>query len=1177
MPRSSRHKSHKQSKHSSRDVRERSDSEEDVKTKNGREEGSVRVSKDSSSGEKRKLASQLRDGKDLSGHGNGEASEEYVSSKRRKDRVDVAGSDRWDGGDERADGSVVDKGMKSSRMDSEKGSKSKVSIDSKSKSSRRHESERKEDNVGLVAEKEESKSGKVEAKRKGEKDSSQKEASQYKDAKEKEKERGSEKDRKVQDSKRDSETRVRDSEVKRKRESESVDVGVERPVKKGTENTEWPLQDELRNPELEKELEKRIRRRDGSSDKDKYQDLRESDDRRMSSRGEHAKDVRYKDERLKDGSYGDKYREDVDRENRHRDGKQREDADKDKRHRDEKYRDEYTSRDRTTDKSDTKRLRDENHAAEIRRRKSRTQSNNHDGSPIYDDRSTRYKDDKGKRRSDDKEDHSDTRPRSTKEQRTDVEKKSTSGAKIDSGTDRGRSHSRHGDVDSTFGHNRRRSSPSSSSHVAKEQYRHSKHEESRYQDSVPEERVRHSGAPEKVSVSRSMEKAIQKDDSRVLSTERRPNSDAQTSPLQMTEKSPSSTSIDRRRVNRADVRQSLDVEESGPSSVSKDAKDYSGVEGKASGQFPMETLLGDDLPQADGDNFSVSSPYAKSIHLPGNSKSLPPPPFRTGVDSSAVSGPLEEDRSKSNNRYKRAGDTNMGRMQVNSWKGVPNWPSPVANGFIPFQHGPHPVGFHPMMQQFPAPPMFGVRPSMELNHAGVPYHIADADRFPSHGRPFGWRNPVDDSCPPSLHGWDPSNGIYGDESHMYGRLDWDHNRNLASGRGWETSGDMWKGQNDGVSMELPSAPHKDDNSMRTPADEAWAGRSGQQQFGYEQNQPDLQVANIETIQLNTIKEKERSKAPETIPEKKPNNPETSKDNHHLWHVYLSKLDVSADLTYPELYNQCTSLMDKEQSKAVDEDASKVLYAEEVIEAKIKISNGKSSTSLFAAINDSVFQRAMSLYKKQREETRTILLPSVPNGDEIPSTNAEDTKYIPTSDQDIAVMPIPSPDEDKLVAQVSTCDQQQVEVIASSDQEKVEMSIPPQKLEVPLESPNEKVNEPVAAADSLEMLEEPVPSPDKVKMEVDPEIFDETLPTSAPITSKMEVDPEINQETSKGPVENQAATDTVDTIDEKLVDTKSDPLFFSDRPSEGCESVMPELIESGSVNLSRIHHSPESTH
>lgn len=443
---------------------------------------------------------------------------------------------------------------------------------------------------------------------------------------------------------------------------------------------------------------------------------------------------------------------------------------------------------------------------------------------------------------------------------------------------------------------------------------------------APEERVRHSGAPEKVSVSRSMEKAIQKDGSHVLSAERRPNSDAQASPLQMTEKSPSSTSMDRRRVNRADVRQSLDVEESGPSGGSKDAKDYSGLEGKASGQFPMETLLGDDLPQGDGDNFSVSSPYTKTVHLTGSSKSLPPPPFRTGVDNSAVSGLLEEDRSKSNNRYKRVSDTNMGRMQVNSWKGVPNWPSPVANGFIPFQHGPHPVGFHPMMQQFP-PPMFSVRSSMELNHAGVPYHIPDADRFRGHGRPFGWRNPVDDSCPPPLHGWDPSNGMYGDESHMYGRLDWDHNRNPESGRGWDSSVDMWKGQNDGVSIELPSAPHKDDNSLHTPAEEAWGGRSVEQQFGYEQNQPDLQLANIESIQSKTTKERERSKAPETIPEKEPSNPETSKDSHHLGHVYLSKLDVSADLTYPELYNQCTSLMDKEQSKAGDEVASKVLYAE----------------------------------------------------------------------------------------------------------------------------------------------------------------------------------------------------------------------------------------------------------
>ena len=56
MTRSSRHKSHRQSKHSSRDAKEHSDLEEDVKMKdrNIKEEGSVRVSRDSGSSEKRK-------------------------------------------------------------------------------------------------------------------------------------------------------------------------------------------------------------------------------------------------------------------------------------------------------------------------------------------------------------------------------------------------------------------------------------------------------------------------------------------------------------------------------------------------------------------------------------------------------------------------------------------------------------------------------------------------------------------------------------------------------------------------------------------------------------------------------------------------------------------------------------------------------------------------------------------------------------------------------------------------------------------------------------------------------------------------------------------------------------------------------------------------------------------
>lgn len=212
---------------------------------------------------------------------------------------------------------------------------------------------------------------------------------------------------------------------------------------------------------------------------------------------------------------------------------------------------------------------------------------------------------------------------------------------------------------------------------------------------------------------------------------------------------------------------------------------------------------------------------------------------------------------------------------------------------------------------------------------------------------------------------------------------------------------------------------------------------------------------------------------------------------------------------------------------------------------------------------------MSLYKKQREETRTILLPSVPKGDEIPSTNAEeDSEYIPNSDEDKVVMPIPSPDEEKLVEQVSTCDQPP----CYDQTEKVEMLIQSQKLAVPLESPNEKVNETVSAADDLKIPEEMVDTPEKMNMEVDPETREVT-----PIPSKMEVDQVINQETSEDPVENQTDMDTLDNIEEKSVDTKRGPLFFSEMPSEACGSVMPELVESGSVNLSRIHHSPESTH
>lgn len=256
MPRSSRHKSHKQSKHGSKEGKEHSGSEkEDVKKMKDRDnsEGSVKVSRDLGSSEKRRLSSSGRD--------NGGVEGEYVASKRRKEKAD----DRWTGGGDAEDGgATMVKGevlridgeneskplVDSKRVEGEnkskplvdskrvEGEKSKPLGDSKSKSSRRHESgsEKKDENVGLLAEKDESKSStsRVDSKRKSDRDSGPKEGQQNKDSKDKDskdKERGLERERKsIQDIKREKEVATIDVEAARKQ-------GEEQQGKRARENT----------------------------------------------------------------------------------------------------------------------------------------------------------------------------------------------------------------------------------------------------------------------------------------------------------------------------------------------------------------------------------------------------------------------------------------------------------------------------------------------------------------------------------------------------------------------------------------------------------------------------------------------------------------------------------------------------------------------------------------------------------------------------------------------------------------------------------------------------------------------------------------------------------------------------------------------------------------------------
>jgi len=422
-----------------------------------------------------------------------------------------------------------------------------------------------------------------------------------------------------------------------------------------------------------------------------------------------------------------------------------------------------------------------------------------------------------------------------------------------------------------------------------------------------------SGVTEKGAKYRSLEKPVKIDDGHLgeLSTER--SSSSKASPRGLVERSPSSTSIDRRYMNRTGVRRSLDIEETGRrNSVSIDARDFS-TEDRLYRDFPQEKPLLDESSQADSGYYNrTSQSNASSL--------IPPPAFRAGVDSPTLAGSLEEDgRLNSTARYKRGSDAGLGRGHGNAWRGVPNWNSSVPNGFIPFQHGPPHGSFQAMIPQFPSQPLFGVRPAMEMSHAGIHYHIPEADRFSSHLRPGGWQNIMDGSGPPHLHGWDGSNGA---GPHMYGGPEWEQKRHSMNGRGWESNADLWKGQEGDMKRDLPSPSHKDDYPEQAPADDALAMKAGQRSHN-EDNHHEVQAKTAEISSTGTSPAKETSNSfPKPAREEAADHTKlSSDDDSYFSRFYLSKLDISAELAHPELYNQCISLLDIEESTTMDEDTN----------------------------------------------------------------------------------------------------------------------------------------------------------------------------------------------------------------------------------------------------------------
>ncbi|GAA0148525.1 hypothetical protein LIER_07941 [Lithospermum erythrorhizon] len=1237
MPRSWRHKSHKQSKNSLKESREYSDSEvEDVKVKDSGP-GSIldRGLKDSGHlglGEKRKVSLLVKEGKDLGERRNGDVVDEYVSSKMRKEEKV---RDKSNGGDRR-DGAEKEKKGESLKYDGEKGSKSREGKgDVKSgRSSKRYE----EENGALFEEREYNRSGSRSEKRKSEKEKEGKDIKESRD-----KEHGFEKEKKGVESRLGNEANV-DGDIWRKQEMESDVLVEDRHGKRRRNSAE-------RNTEID---EKRPRKKKEScGDLDKYQDdIRDGEARRLSSRSERLKEGRSFDEKKKEGNYGEKsyedvdkdvkYHDDLDRDSKHRDAKYRDDGDRDSRHRDDKYRDsgdrdgrrredkyrqnsgrdakhiddknrgeverdsrrqddkyredggrdnrpkdvknmeevdkesrhsdtryyneadrdgrhkverfrEDTNRDvrhkedryhddyerenrhrdklgvddhrdkifregkyrddrllkdRSGDKSDSKRSRDENHASGFHSRKSSL----YDGG---DARISRYKDDH-------------------------AEKHSSGHRRGDLTNERERSTSKIAETDLSATHYRRQSSPSSGSHIMSDQYRLPKQDEPKYKD--------YSVTPNREHEN----KHLQKDDtnSGEFSAQRRLKPDTRASPMSLMVKSPSSMSD--RKNSRTDARLNLDVDESGPRYGGlKDGKDFFGTEARGSRDVAMKKFPGDEFSEVDGDKGSVFSAFARSGSIPNSAKSLlAPPPFRTGADSSLPFGTSDDDsRGKSSNRHRRLEEASMGRMQGNSWRGAPSWPSPVPNGFTPFQHGPPPVGFHHMMQQFPVPHLFGIRPSMDLNHHGLPYPIPDPDRFSGHVRPMGWRNLDDDSCPPPLHEWEANNGDFNEDSHLFGRRDWDSTRNHSGIRTSSASTEM-------------SVSEKQNILLHGVADEYNAGQFSQQSQ-HVKTQHGFQADSSEDVQRETSAPSLKSKEIPTT------ECEPEQDDGNMCHAYLSMLDISADLAGPELYAQCANLHGVDHNLLFDGDEPKILYLEEDVDGNTA-SNKIRSTFLFTGTDDSVFQKAMILYNKLKEKFKTVepdsLSPGLKTTMSLPNQSGDDMSVKDVVVQEMVEMEMGGGEQMQLDIP-NICQFKEPGII-----ENVEAAC------VPAASENIDADDLVDTSDSCVYAT----SSTSMEVQVSSDIEARDINDSA-------IEENLCLETTDSPanaVESEMAISSDATMASDVpissnewgrgMEVKCGDSLISD-VSEACEAVMPEPIESGLVNLSRIHHSPESTH
>ncbi|CAN0901836.1 Nipped-B-like protein B [Linum grandiflorum] len=783
---------------------------------------------------------------------------------------------------------------------------------------------------------------------------------------------------------------------------------------------------------------------------------------------------------------------------------------------------------------------------------------------IYaDDRRDRNKDSRSRKRSPDDLDD-DVKSRTVKGSYTDVEKKPSSISRVEADADRGRSQSRQPHSENNFTGSRRRDSPVTSPQGAADEYRHGKSEDLRYRDGSKTNSSRGGtvfpGGSDRPSRLRSTEKSMID-----LSVER---SNSIVSPMGVAERSPSSN-IDRRYMGRNNVRRSLEIEDSGRrNSGSMTARDLSSAEERATRETPLEK---------DDSSLNDSSFYNRSNQT-NSVLNHPPPSMRGGggVGSPSFMGSFDDDgRVNSAGRYKRSAG------QVNAWRGAPNWSSPLSNGFLPFPHGPPHAGFQALIPQFPSPPIFGVRPSMEINH---PYHMTDADRFSGHLRPpLGWQNMMDGSGSSHMHGWDGSNGIFRDESHMFGGPEWNQNRHAMNGHGWDSSSDMWKGQNgDMATTDLASKSMKEERNQAS-ADDSLAVQSGQKQNEAVNDDSKTKLVESKPVAVSTAKGSSVSH-PRSAHERTLDPAKVSKEERfaNFCNAYLSKVDISSELASPDLYSRCMGMLKVEVNTSVNVDADVLINLKDGARAVPKNSSVFFSNALFPAPSDSIFKKAMDIYKKQRASG----LPCV-NGGKIDVIQPDDLKEQSLSkdreetdkpvDTEMPDVPVTNADTEMPDAPITNVEQavaDNVSVVSSVDKLEDEIVGTHAEEEVPVHAPTSPVSLELVLEDPPNMKEEEKPL--------------ECISTGTNADEEKSSDLAITEDVvgdEAGPFPEHlpdAAAAAAGIVEEKVEEegVSGCVIVGEEGDGKGNEVLMMDEAEpskSESVMLSRIHDSPESTH